>query len=185
MISKSIQLITSIIFIGVGIIAGTYAIYKVTNYGIGNLETAKWSIKVKANETELDTNTQSNIISLSNITWFNELGNVADGKIAPGSYTTFNIEIDATGTETDVDYKVEIGDLSSLPSFTISPGNNNVPKEGTIYFSETNSMKLVIPITIIWNGNINDDNSKNIKDLSFKNQTLDIPIIVTTSQKLP
>ena len=46
MISKSIQLITSIIFIGVGIIAGTYAIYKVTNYGIGNLETANTIINI-------------------------------------------------------------------------------------------------------------------------------------------
>ncbi len=181
MITKVIQFFSAAVFIVVGAVASTYAIYKMSNDGTADLDVAKWNIKVLASSKEMKENT---IIPLSNITWTNPLGNVAEGKIAPGSYTTFNILVDASGTETSVDYKVEIGDLSSLP-FIVEVGNTTVPSEGTIDFSEEeNAMKLTIPITIIWDGTVNDSNSKNTIDLSFKNKPLNIPITVITSQKL-
>ncbi len=181
--SKKFLLIAFLLVFMSGI--ATYAIYRSSGRGIGNVSTAKWSIKISANDNSLST-TESNNISLENATWINPYGNVAEGKIAPGSYTTFNVKIDASETETSVDYAVVPGDLSSLPNIKVLPGASGIAGEGTIPYSDNPSdMIKIIPVTIIWEGSLYDDDEKNEEDLSFINQSMVIPISIVTAQKLP
>ncbi len=168
------------LFLAFGLYTTTYAMFKTSKSGVGSLSAAKWSVKFSTGSTEITENT---VIPLSNITWNNELGNVADGKIAPGSYTTFNILIDASGTETSVDYKVKTTFTSS--NFEVTIGDGTIRDSGTIAYSDNDEdMKLLVPIRVEWLGNTNDDSNKNILDLSFKNTSLDIPIEVVVAQKL-
>lgn len=168
------------LFLAFGLYTTTYAMFKTSKSGTGSLSAAKWSVKFSTGSTEITENT---VIPLSNITWNNELGNVADGKIAPGSYTTFNILIDASGTETSVDYKINTTFTSS--NFEVTIGNTTVKDSGTIAYSDNDEeMKLLVPVRVEWLGNISDDKNKNVYDLSFKNTTLEIPIEVVVAQKL-
>ena len=156
----------------------TYAIYKTNKSGNANVNAARWNIVFKNGETEISDNFD---ISLENATWTNELGRVATGKIAPGSSATFYITLDATGTETDVDYTAEIDESFNESDFevTLSDDSGTIP-----YSTATGSMVRQIPIQVIWNGNINDSDTKNNDDLLKKARDITIPIKITAAQKL-
>ncbi len=178
-------LVLALLFLLIGAGIASYAIYKSSAKGIGSLSAAKWSVKIKANGDDWSL-TESNSISLTDSVWTNPLGNVAEGKIAPGSTTTFDVLIDASGTETSVDYQIVIGDLTNTPNLRVIPGAPGIPGEGTIpYSSNPNDMIKTIPIKVTWVGSINDNSEKDEIDLSYVNQTFTIPISVVTAQKLP
>ena len=142
----------------------TYGTYKTKNNSELLIYSAKFDVSIKCNGIDI-VNNKNEIISLNNLDWKNDLGSVANGKIAPGSYSTFNIEIDASKTEFDVDYQILIDEIDG---FII----NITDIEGTIkYLSD----KKIIPVNIIFNG----DN-----DNTFINQNINIPIKVKVSQKL-
>ena len=175
---KSKYLILVILFLVMcgGVV--TFALFRTNKSGSATVNAAKWDVKFKNGETEIEDNFS---INLENVRWTNELGGVASGKIAPGSTATFYLTIDATGTETSVDYTIEIGDTSELSAFEVEVGNS----QGTIAYSTAeNAMKQQIPITITWNGDIDDGADKIASDLALKNQTKSIPLILTAAQKI-
>ena len=182
---KLLVIAALLLFVGVGM--ATYAIYKTTASGTATVNAANWSVAFKANNTVINENTS---INLSDLTWTNSLGTVKDGKIAPGSSATFDVEIDATGSEVDVDYEIAVGGVKynngtsdvDAPTglFTVSAADST----GTILYSTTNSMKKVVTVTITWAGAIDDDATKIANDLTINGKPLKITISVTAAQRL-
>ena len=174
--NKCLILLFLLFFICSGIV--TYALFRTNKSGSGNINAARWNVVFKNGEEEISNNFN---ISLNNATWTNPLGNVASGKIAPGSQATFYITIDATNTETDVDYTVEIDESFDESDFEVTLAND----VGTIaYSTENEAMIRQVPIMVVWNGNINDNDNKNSDDLLKKARDIIIPIKVTAAQKL-
>jgi len=95
----------------------TYAMYRSETRASASFEVAKWNVNVKVNGVSANNNIIN--VSLMDREWKNDISYVAEGKIAPGSYTTFDIEIDATGTEVPVEYQVLFDNLDELPGFSI------------------------------------------------------------------
>ena len=182
---KLLVIAALLLFVGVGM--ATYAIYKTTASGTATVSAANWSVAFKANNTVIDENTS---VNLSDLTWTNSLGTVKDGKIAPGSSATFDVEVDATGSEVDVDYEITVGGVKynngtsdvDAPAglFTVSASDAT----GTILYSTTNSMKKVVTVTITWAGAIDDDATKIANDLTLNGKPLQITISVTAAQRL-
>jgi len=91
--------------LGAGLYA--WARYQTSIEGSATGEVAKWSFKADGNTTteEIDfaiTRTDNNT-------------SVAEEKLAPGTYGEFNVEIDATGTETMVEYSIVVA-LTNKPT---------------------------------------------------------------------
>ena len=174
--SKYLVLLLLLLVVCSGLV--TYALFRTNKSGNATVNAARWNIVFKNGETEIEDNFN---IQLSNATWTNELGNVASGKIAPGSSATFYITIDATNTETSVDYTAEIDESFDESDFEVTLAQDS----GTIPYSTVeNAMIRQIPIRVVWNGNINDSNTKNNDDLLKKARNITIPIKLTAAQKL-
>ena len=89
-----------IIFTSIGIGLYSWAKYSQTIEGKTTGEIAKWSFKVDGNTTTEDidfvmTRTDNN-------------SSVVTGKLAPGTYGEFNVQLDARGTETMVEYSIVV-----------------------------------------------------------------------------
>lgn len=76
----------------------SYAKYKTTVKGQGQIEIARWAFNVNGNSEQLET------IHFNNN--FIEESELINGKIAPGTRGSFSIDIDGTGTEVGIDYQV-------------------------------------------------------------------------------
>lgn len=72
--------------------------------GTGTATVAKWSFKVNGEAENLGT------ITLGNTTAQNS--KVADGKVAPGTSGSFNVALDATGTEVALDYTIKFENVN-------------------------------------------------------------------------
>ncbi len=175
---KSLVIIALLILVTASV--SSYALFKIRKSGVSNLSAAKWSVKLSVDSTELTENT---VVTLSDVNWINDMTDVANNKIAPGSYTTFNILIDASETETSVDYRVRSS--FNIPNFEVTIGDNQITSLGTIdYSSNDNDMKLLIPVTVKWLGSASDNQEKDNTDLELMNSTLEIPIEVVVAQKI-
>lgn len=86
----------------VALIGGTYAKYSSTFNGTGNLNVAKWSVKVNGNTSK------SFDLTLAP----EKNGNIVENKIAPGYSASGEIEIDLTETEVAVDLSATLGELT-------------------------------------------------------------------------
>ena len=89
-------------------IAGyTYAKYAVQVNGAGSVGVAKWSFNANAGEDEItdiklrDTLKQASLV---------------DGKIAPGTGGSFDIVLDGTGSEVDIEYDVFVVNEKNIPT---------------------------------------------------------------------
>lgn len=85
----------------------TYSKYISQINGKGNLDIAKWSFKVNGGTEEFAT---VNLLDTYNTE------TLVDGKIAPGTKGSFNLVIDATGSEVGVNYKVDFQNESNKPT---------------------------------------------------------------------
>jgi len=96
-------LIVVLIFLAIAsVCAGLFAWakYQTTINGTATGETAKWSFKVTDGNTET-ANIDFPMSRTDNNT------SVVEGKIAPGTYGEMKIEVDASGTETSLIYRIE------------------------------------------------------------------------------
>ncbi len=177
-------ILTVLFFIfSTGIFVSTYALYR--SYSVTNtsVETANFAINV--NGTELSTTT--NTFDIGSLNWTNSLGTATkNGKIAPGAYADLNIVVDATGSEVNVDYNITMNDLSG---FTITSGTDldpsYSPSTGTIaYATGANSMQVVVPVRIMWEGSSSDSATKNSTDIAMMNQTKTLEISVLANQHM-
>ena len=144
-----------LLLIGAGI--GTYAIYRASAVGDATVSTA--AFVVKANSTNIETG--SFTFSSSNISW-TKTNSAVSGKIAPGATGTITLEIDATGSEVDVDYTVSVGTIlvdgvaNTNSGFTVT-GATQADASGTINYSTTaNAMKKTITLNVVWTGTASD-----------------------------
>ena len=98
----ALLLITAIVF---SIYA--YAKYKTTLKGNGTAQVAKWSFKVNGQ-------TQT-IPNIDLATTMKKVNNVAENKLAPGTEGSFDLNLDATGSEVAIDYNIKLA-VTEKPS---------------------------------------------------------------------
>ena len=77
-----------------------YAKYKTTLTGNGTAQVAKWSFKVNGQ-------TQT-IPDIDLATTMKKVNNVAENKLAPGTEGSFDLNLDATGSEVAIDYNIKL-----------------------------------------------------------------------------
>ena len=91
----ALLLITAIVFS-----MYAYAKYKTTLTGNGTATVAKWSFKVNGQ-------TQT-IPDIDLATTMKKVNNVAENKLAPGTEGSFDLNLDATGSEVAIDYNIKL-----------------------------------------------------------------------------
>ena len=172
-----------LLLIGVGF--GTYAIYRTSSIGTATVATATWSVKVNSADTE----TGAFTFSADDIDWTTNTSAV-DGKIAPGSSGTLTLEIDATGSEVNVDYTASVGTIlvngvaNTNEGFTVTP-HEAADAAGTIaYSTTTDAMKKTITFDVVWTGTDADSTTKDTADMAMDGINVSIPITVTAKQHL-
>lgn len=106
--NKKALVLVSALIITVSAIGGVYAKYVAKISGTGSLSVAKWVFNAelkKDKDGNLDLGSKSyNAETLTT------------GKIAPGTSGSFDIKIDANGTETGVDYTVKFSEIKNKPT---------------------------------------------------------------------
>ena len=132
-------------------IAGfTYAKYFTQIDGAGSVQVAKWSFVANAGDDEItDIKLKDTVHQAS----------LVDGKIAPGTGGLFDILIDGTGSEVDIDYFIEVVSEENIPSnlkFALDDGDfkygslsdlvNNEIQSGRINYSG----EQIVGHTIFW-----------------------------------
>lgn len=164
----------------------TFSKYMSQVQGSGTAEIANWVFKVNGTE---DLVQSVDLLS----TYNNET--LIDNKVAPGTSGSFDIIIDATGSEVGVDYKVKFLNETEKPQNLIFIYNDNEyatiqelqeDLSGTINADEDNKTRT---ITINWKWqyetgeNENEINQNDIIDTQnakdFENYTFDINVIGT------
>ena len=106
--SKVRDIIVALIILVIALffIAGTYARYSSTGTGTGDVQVAKWAVKINnADITATDT------FAIT----FKEVANdnIVDGKIAPAGSLYADFVIDPTGSEVALDYEFALGNITS------------------------------------------------------------------------
>lgn len=139
----------------------TFAKYYTVVDGGGKVGIAKWSFVARDNNNDI-TN-----ISLQDTA--NEVS-LVQGKIAPGTHGSFDIIIDATGSEVGVDYDVNVVSETNIPTnmkFKQRDSNNSYSSlkeladtelNGTINLAEGNKVKT---ITVEWEWPYETENGDN------------------------
>ena len=164
----------------------TFSKYLSEIQGSGTAEIANWVFKVNGKEDSVQS---VNLLS----TYHNET--LINNKVAPGTKGSFNIVIDATGSEVGVDYEVKFLNETQKPQNLVFKHNNQEyatiqeleeDLSGTINANEENKTRT---ITINWEwqyetGNNENEiaqndkiDTQNAKDL--ENYTFDIHVIGT------
>ena len=172
-------------------IVKTYALFESRASGEVTSKIASWKIEV--NDTDITKLSQTNKnFNLGQINWSN--GNhVKEGKGAPGSIGTLNIDIVPTDTEVSFTYEISF-DLSNLENeefqiyqineksgdTIIRTGENSYT--GIAYLNDINRDKeYEIEVQFIWNNSIeNDEADYNLGSRS--NENIEIPITIRVKQ---
>ena len=168
----------------------TFSKYVSEVKGTGTAEIANWVFKVNGKE---DVVQNVNLLS----TYNNET--LINNKVAPGTSGSFNIVVDATGTEVGVDYRIQFLNESEKPQNLIFTYDDQqyttIQKKkkdlsGTINANDENKTRT---ITINWewqyetgeneneinqNDKIDTDNAKQLENYTFD-------IYVTGTQVMP
>lgn len=87
-----------------GIVGASYSLYKSSPRGKSIGSIANWNFTVNGSSSTFAINLATNAT------------NTTDGKLMPGSYGSFGIRLDATGTDTDVNYKISFKNIKGKPS---------------------------------------------------------------------
>lgn len=180
---KLLVIVALLLLVCVGI--GTYAIYRSSATGTATVPTASWSVKVNSADME----TGAFTFGPSDISWTTNTSAVS-GKIAPGSTGTITLEIDATGSEVNVDYTATVGTIQvdgvdkTNSGFTVTP-HESTDASGTISYSTTaNAMKKTLTFDVEWTGTDADLTDKDTADKAMAGKNITIPVTVTAKQHL-
>lgn len=133
--------------------------YKSINLGSASTSIARWSFGSKNVEAQI---------------------NLSDGKIAPGSNGQFEIEVDATDSEVNVEYEILVSNEKNIPTnmkfraeIRDEVGNiiSSTLETNSFYELAVNNLKGVIPveknnqkriITVYWNWEFNEEDNTTI-----------------------
>lgn len=91
-----------ILFLLISFIGGTYARYTSSANGEGNIDIAKWAVKV--NNTDISKATTDFQLTFAT----NENADIVSNKIAPGGTATAYVDVDLTGTEVSVNFDCDL-----------------------------------------------------------------------------
>ena len=178
--SKKIMSIAALVLLLVvtsGVIAFTYSRYTSGATGSVGVTIAAW--KVKVNTTDI---TATNTFTLTAGNFANNTY-VKDNLIAPGVTAKIPVELDATGTEVSVDYKIEIsGTITVTPANAKIKLKNGAAVEGTIDKDASNKKKT-IEVEIVWENN-EANNAADTANGTSTSLTATIPLKVTATQKV-
>ena len=174
------------------LISSTYARYSTVGKANGEVDIAKWSVVMTADDgTTLNSTTQDITFKVQSNT------EVVPGKIAPAVTAKAEIELDLTGTEVSVDFTPTIGAYtpSTLPSadkITLTSAveggtvgsSNYIPLVDNSAFTASNGKKKVT-LTLTWT----NDNENNADDtatgmLADGSRTITIPVTLTVQQHI-
>jgi hypothetical protein len=193
-IKKTFLVIGMISLIGISFIGGnTFAKYLSSSTATGTLQIAKWNISEEfysngsaTSSTELDLAKTYNTDTL------------VSGKIAPGTSGNFRIVIDASGTQTGVDYAIKFNTSESIPTnliyiyngvpYTLSSLEEKL--KGKISTDETNE-KLSFDIEWQWPYETFDENASSISGDSIdtnEGETIEsftLNVTITCTQEIP
>ena len=152
-----------------GIAGASYSLYKSSPRGKSMGSIANWNFTANGSSSTFAINLATNAT------------NASDGKIMPGSYGSFDIKLDATGTDTDVNCKITfeniIGKPDNLNFYLDSDYSQKIELE-------TDAIKDVIKfgknmtktITIYWKWDYEGN------DNAFQNSALSFDIVIVGSQ---
>ena len=167
-----------------------YAKYKTTLKGNGTAQVAKWSFKVNGQ-------TQT-IPDIDLATTMKKVNNVAENKIAPGTEGSFDLNLDATGSEVAIDYNIKLAITekpSNLRFYTDSSYTKEIAStDGVMNVSGVMSLEEVKTIqtkTIYWKwayqtGTAANDIVANDKiDTADSKKSVTMTITVTGTQRNP
>ena len=181
----ALLLITAIVFS-----MYAYAKYKTTLTGNGTATVAKWSFKVNGQ-------TQT-IPDIDLATTMKKVNNVAENKIAPGTEGSFDLNLDATGSEVAIDYNIKLAITekpSNLRFYTDSSYTKEIAStDGVMNVSGVMSLEEIKTIqtkTIYWKWPYQTGDTDDVKKANDKIDTADskksvtMTITVTGTQRNP
>ena len=167
-----------------------YAKYKTTLKGNGTATVAKWSFKVNGQ-------TQT-IPDIDLATTMKKVNNVAENKIAPGTEGSFDLNLDATGSEVAIDYNIKLvvtEKPTNLKFYTDSSYTKEIAStDGVMNVSGVMSLEEIKTIqtkTIYWKwpyqtGTAANDIVANDKiDTADSKKSVTMTITVTGTQRNP
>lgn len=145
----------------IGVCGASYSLYMSSPRGKTTGAIANWSFRVNgARDTfsiDLATNAR----------------NTLDGKLTPGSYGSFEINLDASSTDMDVNYKITFSNLKGKPAnlnfyldenYVTEIDLVNTHIDGVIKYGE----KMLKTVTVYWKWNYDgDDNIAQGSVMSF------------------
>lgn len=176
---KKKYLIAIILLLAFGMIIDTFSIYRTSTTGNGSIETSTWSVNIKKNSS--NTEIANLNFDYADINWTTHTGK--NNKIAPGDTGYIDYTIDASGSEVDVYYEVEVGTITNAPATGFSAVADSA--SGIItYAAGANNMKKTIRITITWDGVTTDSNTKDESDKNANNKSMSIPVTIMVRQNL-
>ena len=163
----------------------TYAKYIASDKISGEAEIAQWSFKIS------EEGTQTKTINLADTA---ENESTVNGKLAPGSWGSIGIQLDATGSDVGVDYTLEFANEQNKPqnlefvyNGTTYNSISEIVSSGTIERDVENKTKN-IAIVWRWNyetGKTNEEKAENNKiDTEYANSNTEytFDIIATGTQ---
>lgn len=162
-----IFIIIGLILTLIGVGGATYALYQSNPRGKAMGSIANWNFKVNNMQSTFKINMNTNS------------KNTVEGMLAPGSYGSFDIRLDASGTDCDVNYKVEFANMQGKPEnlkFYLDEDYLNellIPDEtltGVIKYGKN----MVKVITIYWNWEYGAD--KDNQNIMGGEMTFDVNI---------
>ena len=167
-----------------------YAKYKTTLKGNGTAQVAKWSFKVNGQ-------TQT-IPDIDLATTMKKVNNVAENKLAPGTEGSFDLNLDATGSEVAIDYNIKLvvtEKPTNLRFYTDSSYTKEIAStDGVMNVSGVMSLEEIKTIqtkTIYWKWPYQTGDTDDVKKANDKIDTADskksvtMTITVTGTQRNP
>jgi len=180
------------LLIFVYLISSTYARYSTEGKANGEVDIAKWAVKMTADDgTTLDSTTKDITFTVQSNP------DVVPGKIAPAVTAKAVIELDLTGTEVSVDFIPTIGSYTptTLPSAdkisltseveggTVGSSNYIQLVDNSAFTAENGKKKVTLTLT--WtNDDANNANDTATGMLADGSRTITIPVTLKVQQHI-
>ena len=169
-------------------ITNTYGLLETKNKMSVNPSIAKWNVLINGTDIKTGENFSVNSVNLSDSV------NVLNGKIAPGAFGYFDIEIDPTNTDTSIIYSITF-DFSLLSnSFIIDKieetTSGNLIRTGSSTYSKVITLDEIkenaknnVRVYIKWENN--EENNEIDSQIGLtKDNYINIPVSISAMQYL-
>lgn len=166
------------------LLGGTMAKYVTEVTGTGSATVAKWSFTANG---ETETFTDINIAS----TAYTNINNTDKNRIAPGTEGSFDITLDATGSDVAVDYTIAFSNLKNKPTnlkfYSDEAGTTEITNLATgftgkiDYNATADAMKTTKTVYWKWAYQTGSSDATDVAD-SGKDMTFDIKVTGTQAE---